>query len=77
MMTYQELETKLQTQQTQIDNQQTHIDNLLRITHCLTDLNATLMTRVDQLERTVVELINETRANGSYITGQIASKDGR
>jgi len=70
MMTYEELEKTLQ-------NHQIQIDNLLRITHCLTDLNATLMTRVDQLERTVVELINETRANGSYITGQIASKDGR
>lgn len=51
MMTYEELEKTLQ-------NHQIQIDNLLRITHCLTDLNATLMTRVDQLEITVVELIN-------------------
>ena len=70
MMTYEELEKKLQTHET-------HIDNLLRIAQHLTDLNAILMTRVDQLEKAVVELVNDTRANGSYIAGQISMKDGR
>ena len=70
MMTYQELQTKLQTQQTQIDN----LLNVVERQQSLIDQVYVITTNI---QLTITDLLNDTRANGSYIAGQISMKDGR